>query len=114
MNSSRKERLTKITFILNGTLFLLGGVAVIDEGNLALGLFQLFTSLLNYVMLIRFSNTRIRQGFEYAMYIMNIVIALLVAFEYIKMGKSYIQYAWILAAILSAFAFIVHVRKKKD
>jgi hypothetical protein len=48
MESSRKQKLNRFTFILSGTLFTFGGLLLIMDGKLWLGLIQVVAGVFNY------------------------------------------------------------------
>ena len=111
MDEKRKQTLSKISYALNGTLFLASGILLLDEGKSLFGLMQVAAALLNLGMLPQFKY-QIKQKFSSAIHVMNVTVALATAVDYIQSGKSYLQYLWILAALLSAIAFVKEVRKR--
>jgi len=106
VNSKRKDKFSKIAFLLNGILFLIAGIGLVNDSKLTLGILQLFAAILNLAMIINFKNERAKGILEYAILTMNIIVSLSIALDYILLGKSYIQYAWIIAAFVSLIALI--------
>ena len=108
----RKKILTRVAFSLNGALFLLGGIVLIDEGKLVLGIIQLLASILNISMIIKISNKQKVEKLNYVILAMNVVVCLSIAIDYMLANTSYIQYVWILAAIVSLIALLIQMKKR--
>lgn len=106
MNSKRKNKFSKIAFLLNGLLFLIAGIGLIKDSKLTLGILQLFAAMINLAMILNFKNEKIKRMLDYAILMMNIVVSLSIAVDYMLVGKSFIQYAWIIAAFVSLIALI--------
>lgn len=113
MNQQRKERITRAVFVLNGFLFLLGGVGLLNDGKIVFGIAQIIASVLNFGMLSKFRKTEYKYLLELLILVVNVIVCVLIAIDYIQMGKMYIQYMWIIAAIISTIALIVKLVKDK-
>ncbi len=111
MDNKRKERLTKIAFFFNGFLFLMGGIGLIGEDKIAFGSIQILAGIINLAMLIRFKNETLKDRLNWLILLMNVIVALSVALDYHWAGKQYIQYAWVLAAVMSVVAMVVQWRR---
>lgn len=108
-----KKKFAKIAFILNGFLFLMNGVMLIDTSQFAFGSIHLVAAVFNFSMLYNFKNFKINASFDYVIFILNIIISAVVAIQYMQAGKSYIQYPWLIAALLSTFALVLKIKKRK-
>ena len=104
----------RVPFALNGFLFALGGFTLINEHAIWSGLIQIFASLLNFSILLKSINIRWRSRINEAILIMNIVVALSIASNYHTSGKSYIQYAWLMTALMSFVVLFLYFRKKGE
>lgn len=106
MDNQRKKRILKIGFILGGFLLLINGVVLISQTKLVYGAVHLFASILNFGMLLNFKATGLKQKLEDAIFIMNSILSMLIAIDYIQDGSNYIHYAWILSSILFLLALV--------
>ena len=108
-----KKKVAKIAFIINGFLFLMNGIVLINENQLLFGLLYLLAVIFNFGMLYNFKNFKVNESFDYVIFVLNIIISIIVAIQYIQAGKSYIQYAWFIAALFSTIALILKIKKRK-
>lgn len=108
---SKKERILRFGFILGGFLLLMNGVVAISQTKLLYGLIQILGSILNFGMLLNLKSVNYKQKLEDLIFVMNSVIALIVAFEYINLGGKYIQYVWIFTSILYIAVLVIKNRK---
>lgn len=113
MNAKIKNKLNRIVFLLNGFLFLLGGIVLIDETKWTFGVLHFLGSALNLGMIIKFENKKTKEIIEYAVLAVNVVVSLAIAIDYQLAGKAYIQYAWLMAAIMSSVALGIHIKRRK-
>lgn len=113
MKPERKERINRLVFTLNGFLFVLGGIAPLIEGKLFLGGIQLAAGLFNLLLLLPFTQIRTRVWLNRVVLLLNIVVAISVALDYISAGKRFIQYVWFLAALGSFIALWIQVKREK-
>lgn len=109
MNLKRKQRINRMVFFLNGFLFLLGGYTFLESGKTTFGLIQLVAGVLNLLAGFRPNPPRY---LLISLFLMNILVAGSVALDYFQSGASYIQYAWLFAALMSTVALIIFLRKK--
>ncbi len=109
----RKEKLTRAAFLLNGFLFLMGGVDLVQNEKIVFAAIQLIASLLNFGVLAGFKNEKIKKNLNTLILLMNVVVSLSVGIDYHLSGKSFIQYAWYLAALVSIIALVVQLRKSQ-
>ena len=109
----KKNKLIKIAFLLNGLLFLVGGIVLINEGKLIFGIIQILASILNITMILKIRNKKTIEILNYLILAMNIIVCISIAVDNILANKSYIQFAWIIAAIVSLVAIIVQIKKRK-
>ena len=109
--AEQKARLTKIVFGLNGVLFLLGGITLLEEAKVVLALIQLIAAITNLAMLPRFIPEARKVYLSIIVLIMNVVVNASIFYDYLMAGKQYIQYVWLLAALLSVVALVVIVRR---
>ena len=105
------NKLTRIAFALNGSLFLLGGILLLGDSKYAFAIIQLLAAVLNIAMLLKIRSTKTVNKLNYAILIMNVIVCLSIATDSFMSGKSYIQYAWILAAIVSFVALLIQRKK---
>lgn len=113
MNNKIKNRFLRLAFLLNGLIFLFAGAMLISDNKVVFGILQLLASILNLSMIIHFRNENAKKKIEYAILIANIIVSLSIAIDYILSGKLYIQYMWIMAAVMSAIAVIIQVKREK-
>ncbi len=106
MALNKKQRLSLITFLLSGFLFILGGITLLEEEKIILGSIQILAGISNIVILV-FKNPSIKGKLEFVILLFNVVVATTVAFDYISEGRKYLQYAWFLAAFLSGVALVM-------
>jgi len=111
MALTKRQRLYIITFLLSGFLFILGGISLLEEKKILLGSIQILAGLCNLIVL-GFKNPLIKNKLELIILLFNIVVAITVALDYVMQGKKYLQYAWLLAAILSGIA-LLRMRKQQ-
>lgn len=111
MEQQRKARLVRAASLINGVLFLMGGIQLMGEDKLLYGTLQLLAAMLNLAMLVPFKNDGVKQKLNLAILFMNIVVSLSVAINYQRSGSSYIQYAWAAATVMAAFAFGVQLKR---
>ncbi|MCB0476114.1 MAG: hypothetical protein KDC69_10575 [Flavobacteriaceae bacterium] len=111
---SSKNNILRFLFLLNGALFILGGIGLLQDEKIILAIFQLLAAALNIGMFANFKRQKNKKSLELAILGMNIIVALSIGFDYLFSGKSYIQYAWFLVAIITVFVFIKIAGKPSD
>ena len=111
-SKTRKEKLLRFTFILNGFIFLMGGISAMGVGKLWLGAPQLLAGIFNLLMVVQFLGTNPKKYINYLIYLMNAVVAIFVCMDYIQSGTQYIQYVWMFVAVMSLFALVVSYTKE--
>jgi len=112
MNPLKRKRLEKIAFLLNGMIFIFGGMILFDEAKPVAGIIQLVTGLSNLVML-RLHTEHRKRFVNRIILILNILVAIGVSADYFMTGKKYIQYVWIAVAVISTVNLIIDFRKGK-
>lgn len=110
----KKNKLNIIAYSLNGLLFLMGGVLLINDGKLIFATIQLLASILNIIMVLKIRKKRKIEKLNYIILAMNIIVCISVAIDYILANKSYIQFVWFFAAVLSFVALILQMKRKKS
>lgn len=113
MNTKRKNRIIRISFLLNGFLFLMGGVNLMGEQKILFGLIQIIAAILNFGMLTNIKSETNKYHLSISIFIVNIFVAISIAVNYIQSGTQYIQYVWFLVAFLTLGATIIQIRKHK-
>lgn len=112
MNQKKHKPIERITFLLNGFVFILNGVILTSDLKLIFGLIQILAGISNIIMLaVKIERTK--QKLYYLIFVLNILVALATSFDYFILGKKYIQYVWILIALLSLITLIMHSKKVK-
>ena len=114
MKPEQKKRFIRLANLLNGLIFLLGAVALLKESKTVLAIPQLVASVLNFSLLLKIRNDKLALGMSIAVFVLNILVCLTIAVDYFLSGSSYIQYAWILAAVLSLIALIFLLKRFKN
>ena len=109
----KKTKLNKLVFSLNGFLFLMGSITLFDEGKFGFGIVQLIAALINISMILNVKNVKVESNLNYAIMAMNVIVCISVGIDNILSGKTYLQYVWFIAAIMSSIALIVHIKKNK-
>ena len=113
IKENRKRKISRILFILNSFLFLISGIDLLTNNKLIFASLQIFAAMLNLSMIVEFKHKQINKKIELLVLVMNIIICIFMAFDYIQSGKSYIQYIWMFAAIMSAIALLIQLQKNK-
>ncbi|MCB0628586.1 MAG: hypothetical protein R2824_25730 [Saprospiraceae bacterium] len=103
----------RAAFILNGGLYLLGMSGLISDGKWLFAGLYLLAGLANLAMLIRFKEERLKNGLNFFILFLNVVVAFYTAVDYHLSGKQYVQYAWVLAGLMSVVALVIQYRKRK-
>lgn len=111
MKSERKKRLSRFGFILGGILLMMNGVIALGQSQIAFGLIQIILAILNFAMLFNFIKLKSKLKMDDLIFILNSLIALIIAISYIKAGGEYIQYVWILTSIIYIVALLYKKRK---
>jgi len=111
-NAEKKVKLTKIVFGLNGVLFLMGGVSLLEEGKTLLATIQLVAAGTNLAMIPRFIPDQKKRYLGMVVLAMNVVVNGSIFYDNLVAGKNYIQYVWLLAAVMSLVALVVMYRKE--
>lgn len=110
MNTEKKKRNTKRTFLANGAVFILGAAILYDDGKIMLASLQMLAGICNWLMVI-LADEKQKEKLNYIVLVFNIIVALATSIDYFISGKKYIQYAWIIIAVLSFIPLIKVVRK---
>lgn len=111
---SRKEKLKKAIFALNGCLFLLSGITACLDWKIVFGIIQIIAGLINLSFLLKRLTATQKNGLQILVYLMNIIVAITVALDYYNEGTEYIQYVWILTALISVIPLVIFLRKNPD
>ena len=91
----------------------MGGIGLITDNKLIFGFLQILASVLNIYMLINFKNEKPTKNNELSVLILHIIVCISISVDFIHSGKLYIQYAWMIAALMSMMALVMQFRKKK-
>lgn len=110
---ARKQRFSRFLFLLNGSLFFLGALTVWPSGRFWLTLVHGLAAVFNGVAFLQFNYPRRKPVLNLLVLLMNVAVAGAVALDYHWSGAQYIQYAWVIAAIVSVIALFVQARKTK-
>lgn len=100
-----------MVFALNGFLFILGALEPWQQGKVLLGSIQLIAGGLNLALLPAFLSPKTKQWLNQLVLLMNVAVAISIAWDQIAAGKRFIQYAWLLAAFASLVALLVQLKK---
>jgi len=92
----------------------MNGVIAISQTKLTFGIIQILVSLLNFGMLFNFKSISTKQYLGDLILIMNSLVALIIAFEYIKTGGKYIQYVWMFTSVLYLVVLVIKKRKARS
>ena len=117
MAFNQKERLIRMSFLLNGFLFVLGALELITSGRVPFGLFQGGIAVMNFLLYSKGREAITKKLLTYGILIANIVVYLTTVSEKVNAGKQLVQYAWLIAAIMTTVALIVYIfggNQKKD
>jgi len=101
----------KIGLILGAIMFFVNGVSDILNDRSIFGIIQLVGAALNSIMLFRLKSITVSQSIEYIIFFVNSIVALIIAYDYIKSGADYIQYVWILTALL--YILVIFVKRRR-
>ena len=112
MDKQRKQRIVRIVSLVTGLIFLMGALDFIDRGRPLFGVLQIVAGLLNLLSALPPEKLPRWQGtLKYGVLGLNVLVAISVAIDYFQAGKQYIQYAWVLIAIISTVALVIQWRK---
>ena len=111
MKRKFKNNITKLTFIINALVFFTGGMELIAEEKLTFSIVQFVAGICNFLMIFSFSKKKPKVLLNYFILIMNVIAASSVSIYYFTTGGRYIQYAWMLVAVMSAIVIFIHKRK---
>ncbi|MEM9823691.1 MAG: hypothetical protein AAF985_21575 [Bacteroidota bacterium] len=67
--------------------------------------------MLNFAMLLNVKSFPAKQRIEDLIFVINSIIALVIAYEYQTSGAKYIQFAWGLTSIIYVVVLIIRKRK---
>jgi hypothetical protein len=110
MKSQRRMLLNRLSFLLNGLAFLMNGITLVTDLRLLFGIVHILAGVSNISLLI-IKVEKIKHKFYIMIYIFNIIVALLTSYDFFISGKTYIQYVWILIALMSLVTLILHLIK---
>ena len=103
----------KVAFMLNGVMFLLGGLLLFKGGEFLLGGILLLATLPNISRLMVERETRSTDQINYSILAMNVIVCLSMALDEILSGQSFIQFAWLAVAVISILALVLQLRSRK-
>lgn len=106
-----KHKLTTAVFVINGILFFLGAAGLFEDGKVVFGTIQLVAGICNMAILTSSKKSHRRHIINLVILLMNVMVAGSIAWDYTMAGKQYIQYAWLVAALMSLTVFAVQLRK---
>ncbi|MBR9920466.1 MAG: hypothetical protein GYB31_06470 [Bacteroidetes bacterium] len=113
MDTEKKKRVLKIAFLLNGFLFLLGGVGLVQDGKWGMAVLQFLAAAFNIMMVLPLFKESVKTRLNVLILGMNVMVTASIAWDYHLSGANYIQYAWLTAAVMSLLALFVYLKKKK-
>lgn len=93
-------------------MFLMGGVSLLEEGKTLLATIQLVAAGTNLAMIPRFIPDQKKRYLGMVVLAMNVVVNGSIFYDNLVAGKNYIQYVWLLAAVMSLVALVVMYRKE--
>lgn len=114
MSKGQTKKSARFLFILNGILFLLGAFSLIEEEKYIQASIQAIAGLINLIMLARMRSSQWQLKGHMSIFLMNVIVCLLVAYDLDVSGKTYLQFIWLLSAILSMVAMIVFYRRQRS
>lgn len=114
VSKPKAKKGARFLFILNGMLFLMGVFSLIDEAKFIQATVQGVAGIINLIMFIRTRNDHKQFKGHLLIFLMNVIICLMVAYDLHTSGKTYIQFVWLLSAALSAIAMVVFYRKERS
>lgn len=112
MNQARRNRIIRISYLLNALLFFVGGFELLGNDKLGFAIIQFMASSLNLFGFLFTLNPKTNTSFKQSILVLDILVAMSVAVNYAQEGKQYIQYAWALAAVMNLVALVVLSRKR--
>ena len=114
VSNPKTKKGARFLFILNGALFLLGAYSLIDDAKFIQATVQGLAGIINLIMFIRTKNDLQQFKGHLMIFLMNVIICLMVAYDLHTSGKTYIQFVWLLSAFLPLIAMVVFYRKERD
>ncbi len=113
MNRKIKDRLNKFAFLTASLVFILGGIEMLGENKPLFSAIQFIAGFCNIIMVWLINKQTVKLLFEYLILILNVIAAITISVYYFSTGSNYIQYAWILVAVISVLAIVFKRRKKR-
>lgn len=106
-----KSKLKNLSFILGSFVFFLSGIDAVDQKNLLLAISNLLMAVVNFSAI--YTLKQYSFWMDVILFIMNSVLASMVAYFYFNEGKKGLPYAWIfVCAFYLAAAFITYKKGK--
>ena len=110
--AERRRKIRTFHFMLTAFLFLLSGITFTQDGKTFFGAIQISAGLFNLFAGIKVAKGKaISKNINLILGLMNIVVAIIIAVDYFNAGAKYIQYVWILVAMITAVALWVQTKK---
>ncbi len=110
-NEKKQKRQTRLG-LLNGFIFLLGSFAFFGDYKIILGLITGFAGLLNIATIFKLKH-KYKIILKYAVLILNIIVALMLALDYYMNGTDYLHFVWVFVAVMSFTLLIIYFIKDR-
>lgn len=110
---TKKEKLSRFSFVLNGFLFGLSAFTQFSEKSYLVAFIHLLAAAANLLMLVEFNSQSLKEKLNLGVFFMNVVVAVSIALQYYRSGSKYIHFVWILTAVLSSFVFVKMLNNSK-
>ena len=68
----------------------MGGIVLIGDNKLVLGILQLLAPILNISMIVKIRNEKTSEKLNYAILVMNVIICISISIDYMLANTSYI------------------------
>jgi len=81
------------------------------EDKPVFGIIQILASVPNFGVLLSSRNKTANEALKFSTLVMNIIVCLSIGIDAVLSGKTYIQYAWFLAALISTIALVIQLKK---
>lgn len=107
MENIKQQRISLVTLIMSGMLFLVGGLDYLDQGKLAFGTFQALAGLANLILAF-FKRRDSAKKLDQIALIFNLLTCILIAIDYFREGKQFLPYAYLLASLFSFLALMIN------
>ncbi len=102
-----RRKLAQLSLGISALVFFTGGIYSLTDGTVEYGVFQLLAGAVNLIQLSSWPDSGEQRAMVAFTFILNVIIALTVAWDYYQQGTRFLHFAWVLAAVFSLVGMLV-------